>query len=200
MPATAALTRDADIRSPLLLWLRAQHPDDGSTGFVQEFKMPRPSARIDLAVVNGELAGFEIKSDTDTLVRLSSQIPAFSRFFDKVSVVTTKRHLNSARRCIPSWWGIVVYRGATDFYVARIAKQNAQIDIESLLYALSRRELLKLAHGSECDVLRSANKQNLVETIASTIPSKEVRDRARDIIRARLRPQVSSPPPITSGA
>lgn len=66
MSKDRGLLRDGCIRAPLINWLRALHPEDGSTELLQEFKMPRPSARIDLALVNGELAGFEIKSDADS--------------------------------------------------------------------------------------------------------------------------------------
>ncbi|MDH7804603.1 sce7726 family protein [Rhizobium sp. AN70] len=88
---------DASIRTPLLAWLRQQHPDHLAAKMLEEFKMPRPSARIDVALVNGEMAGFEIKSDRDTLNRLTVQIPAFSKFFDRVSLVTTPRLLVSTQ-------------------------------------------------------------------------------------------------------
>ena len=61
-------------------------------------------------MVNGEFSGFEIKSDVDSLQRLPGQIAAFASVFDRVSLVTTDRHLADVKKVIPSWWGIVYSR------------------------------------------------------------------------------------------
>jgi hypothetical protein len=178
-------TRDACIREPLMAWLKAQHPDDGSTGLIQELKMPRPSARIDLAVVNGELAGFEIKSDADTLKRLRFQVAAFSRFFDRVSVVTTRRHLCETERCVPDWWGIILYHGEDKFRIRRRARRNRRIDIQALLYALSKSEIVELASRAG-SVIPKGKKDAMVEAMASTVSRRAICDHARDIIRLRV--------------
>jgi hypothetical protein len=61
-----------------------------------------------MALVNGELKGFEIKSDQDTLLRLRSQVSDYCRVFDTVSIVVAAKHLKKARAIVPSWWGILV--------------------------------------------------------------------------------------------
>lgn len=147
--------------------------------------MPRPSARIDLAVVNGEMAGFEIKSDLDTLKRLRVQVPAFSRFFDRVSVVTTCKHLCETERCIPDWWGIILYQGDDEFRVRRRARRNRSIDIQALLYALSKSEIAELASRAGSPVLKG-KKSAMVEAVASGVARRAVCDHARDIIRLRV--------------
>lgn len=191
-------THDVDIRGPLIAWLRNQHPDDGSTGFVEEFKMPRPSARIDLAVVNGEIAGFEIKSDADTLTRLVVQVPAFSQFFDKVSIVTTRKHIDAARKKIPEWWGIVIceYNG---FHIARTAKQNRNIDVSSLLYALSKAEIAELGRLADRPISLGWSKDRMVHAAEVSIDCGQLRHCARHLLRRRAS-QWSSPIPITSNA
>src|SRR5437868_3972985 len=64
--------RDSDIRPTLLRELQAHFSDPEHNLILQEFGCN--AARIDLAVVNGALHGFEIKSDCDSLERLDSQI------------------------------------------------------------------------------------------------------------------------------
>jgi hypothetical protein len=64
------------------------------------------SVRIDIAVINGELAGFELKSDRDTLNRLPFQAEIYSRVFDRVDLVVGHRHFREAEKIIPNWWGI----------------------------------------------------------------------------------------------
>lgn len=176
---------DRDIREPLIRWIAAQHPNDGSTGIIQEFQMPRPVARIDVAVVNGELAGFEIKSDVDTLIRLRTQVPAFSRFFDKVSVVTTAKHLKRTRETIPKWWGIVLFRPDRSFKVARSAKQNRNLDPVSLLFALSKAEIKQIVIRANSNVSSSLKKKQMIELAISSISQKEIFFHARDVIRLR---------------
>lgn len=181
----SAETRDACIRAPLILWLQSQHPDDGSTEFVQEFKMPRPSARIDLAVVNGEMAGFEIKSDADNLGRLANQVPAFSRVFDRLSIVTTKKHLTASRRKVPAWWGIILFSADGKFAIKRSPKRNSTVCARSLLFALSRLELVELGRRTGHRVPASAMKHDMVGGLVDAIGKEELLRNTRDVIRLR---------------
>lgn len=179
---------DADIRTPLLAWLIKSHEGDPKTGIIEEFKMPRPSARIDVALVNGQLAGYEIKSDADTLVRLRSQIPAYSGLFDRVSVVTTKRHVEATRVAIPKWWGIIVASSdAPDqpFKVLRKGRLNPAPSSSSLLYALTKSELQELLEFHTGRKMRSARKDTLVCEITRNVPNGQLRDRARELLRER---------------
>jgi hypothetical protein len=185
MSEDSGLLRDACIRAPLIDWLRALHPEDGSTELLQEFKMPRPSARIDLALVNGELAGFEIKSDADTLRRLTVQVPAFSRFFDRVSIVTTRKHLAAARKTVPAWWGIIVYRDDNGFRVARTPKRNRHVDVRSLLYALSKIEIAELGRRADVSITTSVSKETMIERAIYSISAREICDLSRDVLRLR---------------
>src|SRR5436305_708698 len=55
--------------------------------------------------------GYEIKSDKDTLIRLPRQVDAYNAVFERATLVSTRRHLSSAREIIPNWWGIVEVNG-----------------------------------------------------------------------------------------
>ncbi|MGR9055920.1 sce7726 family protein [Rhizobium leguminosarum] len=176
---------DAFIRAPLLQWLRALHPDSLDAKLLEEFKMPRPSARIDVALVNGEMTGFEIKSDRDTLTRLSLQIPAFSKFFDRVSLVTTKKHLAEARVKIPRWWGIIVFREDGSFDVTRSPKRNTKIDAASFLFALSKAELTSVARAARVSIPSASKKDAIVEFLASSVGQPILCQLAREVIKLR---------------
>jgi hypothetical protein len=65
------------------------------------------SVRVDIAVINGELSGYELKSDSDTLARLPQQIELYGRVFDRMTLVIGRRHLRRGRPDIPTWWGIM---------------------------------------------------------------------------------------------
>jgi len=136
-----AQLKDSDIRGPLHIWLEQQHVCDVDTNIIHELPIPRPSARVDIALVNGELCGFEIKSDVDTLCRLPRQIASFSSVFDRVSIVTTSRHLKSVRHIVPKWWGICLANKDGTFSVRRKGSYNRNLNTENLLYLLSKNEL-----------------------------------------------------------
>jgi hypothetical protein len=157
--------RDSDIRLPLQLWLCELHADQPDTKIIHEFSVPRPSARVDLAVINGRFAGFEIKSDVDSFSRLGRQTTAFSQVFERMTLVTTARHADRAPDHIPDWWGIVVYNGC-GFSNRRRGKLNRSIDAEKLLHALTCPELLQveLLCASKTGA-KSRSKQKLISDV-----------------------------------
>jgi hypothetical protein len=74
----------------------------------EELGVKHGTSRIDIAVINGIMHGYEIKSDRDTLKRLPEQMIEFDAVFDRMTLVIGKRHLYKAISIIPDWWGIVV--------------------------------------------------------------------------------------------
>src|ERR1700752_2733932 len=87
---------DADIRSALRSWLLAEDGSKGDTVVIDELGICCGVVRIDLAVVNGTLHGYEIKSDIDSLRRLALQIELYSKVLDRATLVVGQRHLDEA--------------------------------------------------------------------------------------------------------
>jgi hypothetical protein len=78
---------DRRVRTAILRRLSARFSKDPNTLILEEFGIGNGSARVDIAVVNGRIHGFELKSDNDTLDRLPHQVSAFSSVFDRVTLV-----------------------------------------------------------------------------------------------------------------
>ena len=97
--------RDLDIRRLLRRHLVSKFGTDPTALIPDEFSICCGKVRADMAVVNGELKGFEIKSDQDTLYRLRSQASVYGNIFDTVTIVTGPRHIRKAKKIVPSWWG-----------------------------------------------------------------------------------------------
>ncbi|HEX2652354.1 MAG TPA: sce7726 family protein, partial [Xanthobacteraceae bacterium] len=106
--------RDADVRRAVRAMLDQRHAGDLDTYIVEEMGIWSGSVRIDIAVINGELCGFELKSDRDTLERLPLQSDLYSRVFDRVDLVIGRRHAQKAETYIPEWWGIQIASPADD--------------------------------------------------------------------------------------
>src|SRR5690242_16512429 len=100
--------RDADVRQAVLADLALEYQGDASTRIVQEMGIWSGSVRIDVAVINGKLHGYELKSARDTLERLDAQAELYNQVFDHVTLVTAERHYYMAIKKIPRWWGISI--------------------------------------------------------------------------------------------
>ena len=151
-------TNDLIIRTALREALRKLHARDKKLRIIEELGVSHGTARIDIAVVNGIMHGYEIKSDQDTLQRLPEQMNIFNAVFDKVTLVVGKSHLYNAINMIPDWWGIIVAKadpnGSITFNVIREGENNKGQDGVSVARLLWREEALRIleeageAHGS----------------------------------------------------
>ena len=90
------LLGDAEIRSVLRSRLSQKHTRTSRTVFIEELGLCRGQVRVDLSVVNGLLHGYEIKSDRDSLRRLSGQVELYGKVFDRATLVVGERHLAEA--------------------------------------------------------------------------------------------------------
>jgi hypothetical protein len=88
---------DVAIRPALRSRLLVEHAHDPETVLIEELGLRRGLVRVDIAVVNGLLHGYEIKSDRDSLRRLAKQVDVYSAVLDRRS----SRDITSAltRRC-----------------------------------------------------------------------------------------------------
>jgi hypothetical protein len=139
--------RDSDIRGALRGRLREIHKHEEDTLIIDELGLCEGDARIDLAVVNGSLSGYEIKSELDTLQRLPHQADVYSRLLDQITVVSSCRHLEKAKSIVPDWWGLTeVFErdGTVEFNVFREPQNNPSVDVFSLVQLLWRDEALAL--------------------------------------------------------
>lgn len=97
---------DPGIRELLKLTELLHFIEDPHSRVVEELSLPVAQARIDIAVVNGAFHGYEIKSASDNLKRLSSQIDAYSKVFDFISVVTEEKYSRHIIEDLPKWIGV----------------------------------------------------------------------------------------------
>ncbi|CAM1356726.1 sce7726 family protein [Tenacibaculum ascidiaceicola] len=100
--------KDAEIRDVLRGSLLKKYIDDSDSKVVDELTISVTNSRVDIAVVNGHLHGYEIKGANDTLKRITHQIEGYKQVFDYVTVVTESNHLEKLEKKIPDWVGIVL--------------------------------------------------------------------------------------------
>jgi hypothetical protein len=143
---------DAHIRPALRQALQdALDPRDEAV-VLEELGIYRGKVRVDLAVVNGIIHGYEIKSDRDSLRRLANQAVFYGKCFDRASIVVGSRHAIAAESMLPEWWGVILVETADDhptFRPIRAASQNPAPDTRTLAELLWRDDAVELLnrHG-----------------------------------------------------
>lgn len=181
------LTNDIDIRLALDQRLQRKHGQDCDVIIRHELGVDMGNRRIDLAVLNGHLAGWEIKSDRDTLARLPDQAAAFSKVMDYLTVVTTAKYLHRCAEMLPDTWGLqeaITGPHGVRIINRRVPKLNRQTDpfsMAQLLWRAEAMEELKLrgqSHG-----LSSKPRHVIWQRLSEIVPKREL----RSIILSRLK-------------
>jgi len=164
--------QDSDIRKLLHPYLKKENKKFKDTIIIDELDLCSGLSRIDIAVVNGVLHGYEIKSEEDNLKRLLNQINYYNKSLEKVSIVTNKTHLKQIRKLVPSWWGLLTIKSIGEKKVIkelRKAKRNPHIDANSLLQILWKDELISLINKYKIGISVHSNKRKLREAIANSL-------------------------------
>ena len=127
--------------------LVAKHQNETDTVLIDELGLCRGRARVDIAVVNGQLHGYEIKSERDSLRRLGTQADIYGKIFDRVTLVCGERHVSQALEIVPRWWEvlrIVPTAEAPTFRSVRRGRKNPNRDIRALAEFLWLEEAMAL--------------------------------------------------------
>lgn len=136
---------DEVIRTALLRQFAKKHANS-DTVIVNELKVARGSARLDLAVLDDRINGFEIKSDHDTLARLPSQLRYYNQVVDRMTIVVGARYLEKVLDMVPDWWGVMQASpkgdGEAVVKTVRRPKLSRSMNARGLLEILERDELV----------------------------------------------------------
>jgi hypothetical protein len=190
--------RDIDIRRALHAEMHRRHGADPNTRIVDELGLCQGSARVDIAVVNGTVHGYEIKSEHDTLARLPSQTGVYNRALDFVTIVIARAHAKKARAAVPKWWGVscaVETNVGVELRSVRRAKANPDVDPLAVAQLLWREEALDAlrARGLETGML-SKPRAVLWGRLAKELPLEELRSVVRDRLKRRSGWRAPAPP------
>lgn len=181
--------RDADVRDVVRRSLQDAHRDDLDTRIVEEMGIWGGSARIDVAVINGELHGVELKSERDTLARLDRQIELYDKVFDRVTLVVGLNHLDGALRKAPEWWGLTTALPTDSGIVLsahREAAMNPAVSAFHLARLMWRDEALECLarHGGTRGLVRAAS-DALAEVLAARLDLTTLRLEVRTKLKSR---------------
>jgi hypothetical protein len=187
---TLPQSSDKQIRAQLRRFLSRKYANDPETTIVEELGLYHGYCRVDLAVINGSLHGFEIKSDRDTFRRLARQAETYNKIFDFVTLVVGERHAQEAVCISPQWWGIQFaeqhWRDGVGLMQVREPVENPSPDNLAIAKLLWREEALTLLEQlGAADGLRSRPRKFVYSRLAEVAAIDKVRSYVRDRLRSR---------------
>jgi len=181
--------RDIDVRKALHRTHLMDFHNDANSRVVDELEICRGEARIDIAVINGSMHGYEIKSDSDTLERLSGQIESYSKVFDYVTLVVGEGHLEKAQQIIPDWWGVSrakVVRGRLYLKGIKSGKKNKLVDPFAVSQLLWRPEAVGILQKKGLlSGVKSKPKEALCRRLVEALSLAELSKEVREAIKLR---------------
>lgn len=175
---------DPEVRALLKQYLTAIHQGT-NTLVLEELGLCQGDVRVDVASVNGEFSGFEIKSPSDTLARWPNQRRVYSQVVDRAWLVAPIKTLEKAR--MPAWWGQIAVFDSDDRLALRVLRPsgaNPSADPLSIARLLWRDEAI--------DALKKAGASRGVMTKSRTVVWDRVVDSIglndlRAIVRVALK-------------
>lgn len=180
--------RDIDVRRVLRERLATEHRAEPDTRVIPELGLCG-AVRVDVAVVNGSLAGYEIKSARDTLRRLPTQVEVYSQVLDFAHLVVAGKHHDHALPLLPDWWGVHVATMTGEIVsieTVRLPSPNTSFVPMSLAQLLWRDEALEeLTRRGVDRGVRTKARWHVWSRLAEAIPVDELRAVVRTRLKAR---------------
>lgn len=179
---------EKEIKALLIDWLFDKGMINDAV-IINEMVVANWSRRADIAVANGRLYGFEIKSHFDTLKRLPGQVESFQAHFDKVVVVAASKFITSILRDYPSEIGILeVYEAFGQAKIrqvraGRICEVKDNLKLTSLI---TKSELEKFVKQNEASFRPGMLRSELVSA-CGTRATKQLRSYVLDCIKQRYK-------------
>jgi hypothetical protein len=176
--------RDRHIRAALVEHLRQKDP---TAAILHELPLSRGERRADVAYVNGVLAGYEIKSDGDSLARLGGQAQEYATVFEYMTMVVARRHLHAVRQMVPRAWGILLAEPTAEGVVFRHVRQprkNTGQRRDVLVRLMWKEECVRALRAQGIKVSRQASVIDLWPMLEA-LPMASLCGYVRDALKGR---------------
>lgn len=184
------MMRELDVRQALhKTEVRRILEQEPASLVVDELGLFEGKYRIDVAVINGKLHGYEIKSRMDNLDRLPTQQESFSRIFDRMTLVADEKHVAKAVTIVPPWWGLIAVSfrdGAPYLNEIWPSRQNLNVEPHALCQLLWREEALQLLRDiGLASGVRTKSRKLMWKLLAKVLEPDELKQAVHRILKAR---------------
>ena len=180
---------DTEIRRVFLRELIDEYGKEEDTLIIEELGLCQGEARIDLAVINGIIHGFEIKSERDTLDRLPKQKSFYNRNLDKVSIIAGQKHIKKISSMVPKWWGIYEVVNELDnlkINTVSSPQDNPNVDPNAIVQLLWKNEAIDILNEMRIQKgLKNKPRAIIWKHLASLLSIEELKNSVRQKLKAR---------------
>ena len=184
------LILDPDIREALVEKYLGPHARRSDSLVIHELGLAHAKRRVDVAVINGEIHGFEIKSAQDRLGRLKGQLQVYAQSLHKLTLVVATKHLKRVLEIIPTWCGVIEVlvnpEGRVHLKEVRKAERNPSVDPFILAHLLWRNEVQDILseYGAQPATLR-APRAELYKLLVTKMPEPKLTGRIKAAMTER---------------
>jgi len=164
---------DPEMREALFAYLDAKH---SKIRIIDEKEIGKSRADF-MAVTDGIIMGYEIKSDLDTYARLKTQVRDYNKYFDVCYAVVGESHQKGILKRIPEFWGVLVISvedGQTNVFELRTADINPKVTTANKLSLLWKKEIQNIAVKNGLPKYSNKNKKYLLRMLQEMIPEKQL--------------------------
>ena len=179
--------KDRDLRNMILKELYQKHEGDNNTKVINEMGLINGAYRIDIAVVNGILHGYELKSESDNLLRLPQQVQNYNRVFERMTIVVDRKYVDPVKLIVPDWWGITTIRkdktGLIELRKGRKIKTQDEAALLNLLWKEEYNGLIDILGYPKS--LKKIRKHELFEIILNDKRKSIIKKYIYDALRSR---------------
>lgn len=180
---------DSQVRSAFHASILGKAHLCNDTIILNELGLKNGECRADIAVLNGKMIGYEIKTEKDNLIRLKSQVKNYSQIFDKAFIIVAEKHFKKAKNMIPDWWGIYLIEPTNETYRfnnTRKGKTNPSQISFSIAQLLWKQEALEVANTLlKCNLKSSTNRQAVYEIISLKCEAKKLSKIVMEYLKKR---------------
>ncbi|HDM8070275.1 sce7726 family protein [Vibrio harveyi] len=174
---------EPDIKALTLNYLRDRGIIDENSIIMSELTVGNFARRVDLAIYNqGKLLAFEIKSEADSLSRLSGQIDKYLEYFDKVIVVSDKKFTALLTENLPknvALWEV----NNSKIKVKQRGQLQRKIESAKLIDMMDLTDLNKLSSKLE---IKTESERKIIEKSLDSLSNKALRQGVETTLRRKF--------------
>ncbi|WP_147369398.1 sce7726 family protein [Lachnotalea sp. AF33-28] len=175
---------DKDMREPLFDYLDEYY---GKIRIFEE-KITGGSRADVIGIIDGNVLGFEIKSDGDSYTRLKTQTADYDRLCDYNYLVVGKSHRKHAASHVPDHWGLLCIfdegEGETVECI-RTPALNPGASLKKQIELLWRPELSRLQEWNGLPAYKQKSKLFVREMIVEKVPEEVLKRQMTDLLFER---------------
>lgn len=152
------------------------------------FEFPINSSRLDVGRINGQSYVYEIKTEYDSLNKLSKQIEDYSKAFEYVYTIVHPKHIDKTLETVPQYCGIQTYTiedGEFEFKKIRQATYSPCLDSYEQLKTLSSKDLETILKEEEVRNI-PATKNERYKMLIDVVSDEKVNEHFKWVIKNKF--------------